>query len=347
MKQKNSRAIAAIVSNDYFHQAVVLWQSIKCFEKKSDFVLFVIGYDKKDPDYQNAGFTIVDAKVLNPKEWHQFLFQYRAKQAACALKPLAILHLLERYEKVICLDTDMKLFQSLENGWEGLERADLALTPQYYQPIPTSFHNENFRLLVRMSGIFNAGYVGATRSSSDFLKWWWEQTKHNCIESIFRGIFVDQKWLDSAVGLVQRLHVVRDRSYNVAYWNLHERLLHKKKGHYFVDKEPLTFFHFSGLSAESDFSPYKKEPLFCELFRDYYQELARERKKLFPKEYPFCHFKDGESIDDSWREWMRRGISELEKIKNPFLLNRSAREQMEEVMVKRSHQFRPKLEREV
>ena len=324
-----------------------MWKSIKRFEKNSNFILFIIGYDKNDPDYQNAGFTVVDAKKLNPEEWHQFLFQYSPKQAACALKPLALLHGLKRYEKVIYLDSDINFFCPLKTAWEALESADLSLTPHYYQPIPYYSCSEDFRLLVRLSGIFNAGYVGATQAGGDFLTWWWEQTKHNCIESISHGLFSEQRWLDSAVGLVRRLHVVQDRSYNVAYWNLHERDLHKEQGSYFVNEEPLTFFYFAGFTKESDFSPQKEEPLFYELFRNHQKELARAKKKLLVKEYPFRHFKDGELIDEPWKEWMRRGIPELEKIQNPFLLKRSAREQIEEAMLKRPHQFRPKLEREV
>ena len=347
---KNKNAIIAIGTNNYFHQAVALWRSIKCFEKKSDFIFFVIGYDEKDPDYQNAEFIVLDAEVLFSDEeltWKQFLFQYSAKQVVCALKPLALLYTLKKYEKVIYLDIDIKLFGPLKTGWEALEGADLALTPHYYHPIPTGLYNENFRLQVRMSGIFNAGYIGATRLGGGFLKWWWEQTKHNCIVAIVHGIFGDQKWLDNAIGLVQRLHIIQDRSYNVAYWNLHERNLHKKQGRYLVGKEPLTFFHFSGLSKESNFSQRKNEPLFCRLFREYYEELEQEREKISPKEYPFSHFEDGELIDDLWREWMRRGVDELEKTKDPFLLNRSAREQIEEAMLRQPHQFRPKLEREI
>ncbi|MBX9577900.1 MAG: hypothetical protein K2W97_05425 [Chthoniobacterales bacterium] len=347
MKPKNNRAIVAVVSSDCFHQAVVLWRSIKRFEGKSDFIIFVIGYDKNDPDYQNAGFTVVDATVLNPKEWHQFIFQYNAQQAACALKPLAILKALKSYEKVIYLDTDIKLFGPLKTAWEALESADLSLTPHYYQPIPYDSCAEDFRLLVRLSGIFNAGYVGATQAGGDFLKWLWEQTKHNCIESIWHGLFLDQRWLDSAVALVRRLHVVQDRTYNVAYWNLHERELHKEMGRYFVNEELLTFFHFAGLTKESDFSPQKEEPPFYELFRDHQKELACAKKKLLVKEYPFRHFKDGEVIDESWKEWMRRGVPELENIQNPFLLKRSEREQIEAAMVKRPLHFRPKLEREI
>jgi len=351
MLSKNKKAITAIVTNDYFYQAVVLCRSIQRFEKKSDFILFVIGYDQKDTDYQQVGFTVLDAEKLFEEEelsWKQFLFQYPPKEAACALKPLALLHLLEKYEKVICLDTDMKLFGPLEAGWEGLEKADLSLTVHYHSPIPVGWCDEQFRLLVRLSGIFNSGYVGATTSGSDFLKWWWGQTKHNCITSIPHGIFSEQRWLDAAVGFVKRLHIMQDYSYNVGAWNFHERKLYKKEGCYFVNEEPLTLFHFAGFKRENNFpSKEKEEPLFFELFRNHEKELAREKKKVLEKKYPFHHFQDGERIDDSWRNWMRRGIPELEKIKDPFTLIRSVREEIEELMVKRSHQFRPKLDREV
>jgi hypothetical protein len=79
MKPKSKNAIVTVVMNDYFHQAVVLWKSIKRFEKNSNFILFIIGYDKNNPDYQNASFTVMDAKKLNPKEWHQFIFQYNTQ----------------------------------------------------------------------------------------------------------------------------------------------------------------------------------------------------------------------------------------------------------------------------
>lgn len=327
-----------------------MWRSIEKFERESDFVLFVIGYDAKDLDYHEVGFIVLSAeKIFEEKEfsWKQFLFQYSPKEATCALKPLALLHLLKDYEKVICLDTDMKLFRPLNVGWEGLQQADLSLTVHYHSPIPAGSCDEQFRLLVRLSGIFNSGYVGATSGGSGFLKWWWKQTKHNCIVSIPHGIFAEQRWLDAAVGFVKRLHVMQARSYNVGSWNFHERKLHKKKGHYFVHEEPLTLFHFAGFKKEKGFPPRQKgEPLFFELFRQYEKELACEKKKMLEKKYPFHHFQDGKLIDGSWRNWMRRGIPELENIGDPFSLTRSAREEIEGIMIKRSHEFRLSLDRE-
>lgn len=351
MKKKNQRAIVAIVTNDCFHQAMVLGRSIKCFEPESDFILFVIGYDAADPDYQKAGFTVLDAKVLNEKEWEQFVFQYHPTEACCALKPRALLHLLEQYEKVIYLDTDMRLFGPMERGWEALKEADLSLTPHGYTPIPVSGMQPS-RFLVKMTGIFNAGYVGAARGSISFLQWWWQQTQYNCVTLIHMGVFLDQFYLNYAVTLVRRLHVMEDSTYNVASWNYHERKLEKVGSQYLVNKKPLTCFHFSRWMENPTFDilkmidPHSAE-LFCELYGAHQKLLLVEKKKLRGEKYPYAHFQDGWQIDPAWREWMRRDIPEFKNIPNPFLLTADQRESIEEIMLRRPRDFRPNLEREI
>jgi hypothetical protein len=352
MKLKNQRAIAVIVTNDYFHQAMVLGRSIKRFEQESDFFVFVIGYNKNDPDYQQAGITVLDARILNPKEWKSFVFQYDALQVSCALKPLAMLYLLKKYEKVIYLDADMKLFAPLEHGWKTLEEADFSLTPHSY----ISIKDDEFapaRVTIRLSGLFNAGYVGASRSASDFLHWWWEQTKYNCVIAHARGVFLDQVYLNEAAYKVKRLSVLRDCSYNVACWNLHERALRKsssRKTPYLINEKPLVCFHFSSYAKLIDVRPPPcGEELFYELYRKYNKEVLHERKNLSASEksYPFNSFQDGQEISLLWRDWMRRGVPELEAIKDPFLIKRSKREKIEEIMKERPKTYRPKLEREV
>ncbi|MEI6416092.1 MAG: hypothetical protein WCO92_00040 [Verrucomicrobiota bacterium] len=348
---KNQRAIVAIVTNDYFHQAMVLGRSIKCFEPESDFIVFVVGYDEEDLDYQNADFTVLDAKILNPKEWRRFVFQYDGLQASCALKPLAMLHLLTEYEKVIYLDADMKLFGPLEQGWKELGGADLSLTPHSYLPIK----DDGFapaRVTMRLAGIFNAGYIGVSESGSSFLKWWWEQTNYNCVAAHCRGVFLDQIYLNEASYMVQRLAILKDHSYNVACWNLHERGLKKtcsKKFPYLVNEKPLICFHFS---SYADLIKVRPPPcgkeIFYDLYRKYNKETLLEKRKLLSseKQYPFNYFSDGAMISVSWREYMRRGIPELENVKDPFLLNDFTREMIEAVMVRRPGTYQPKPERE-
>src|SRR5665647_2454317 len=151
---RNTQAIVTIVTNDYFHHAILLGRSVKRFEKETDFVVFVIDYDKKDPDYKASGFTVLDAKILNPEKWQQFVFQYNGLSASCALKPQALNYLLTKYEKVIYLDSDMKMFQALENGWAALNEASLSLTPHNINPIKNDGYEPHY-LTIRISGIFN------------------------------------------------------------------------------------------------------------------------------------------------------------------------------------------------
>ncbi len=347
MKPKNQQAIVAIITNNCFHQAIVLGHSLQQFENKSDFILFVIGYDETNPDYQKAGFTIRDAKTLVSEKWKHFVFQYDALQAACALKPIAMLHLLERYKKVIYLDTDMKFFQSLEEAWQQLDSSDLSLTPHSY----TTIKDDGFgppRVTMRLSGLFNAGYVGATRTGIKFLEWWWDQTKHNCIIVHERGIFLDQAYLNDAAYMVHRLSILRNESYNVACWNLHERALKKEGSRYLVNGKPLTFFHFSGYAELIEVRPPPSgKEIFEELYRKYKKEVQGEKKKVLLKEYPFQHFQDGMKISALWRDWMRRGIPELEKEEDPFSIVLSRREEIEIIMKQRAEDYRPKLDREV
>lgn len=351
MKQKTQRAITVIVTNDYFHQAMLLGRSIKCFEPESDFIVFVVGYDEKDPDYQRAGFTVLDAKVLNEKEWKSFVFQYTGLQVACALKPLALLYLLKQYEKVIYLDADMKLFGPLEHGWKTLEEADLSLTPHSYLPIKDDGLGPA-RVTMRLAGIFNAGYIGVSRSGSRFLKWWWEQTNYNCVVAHGRGVFLDQIYLNEATYMVQRLAILKDYSYNVACWNLHERALKKtrsKKFSYLVNEKPLVCFHFSSYVELINVRPPPcGEEVFHELYCEYNKEILHEKKNLSAseKQYPFNSFEDGQIISVSWREFVRRGIPELENVQDPFLLDATKRAAIEAIMVKRPGSYQPKVERE-
>lgn len=354
MKRHHPRAIVAIVTNDQFYQAITLWRSIEQFEKESDFVVFVVGYDEKDPDYQRAGFTVLDAKILNEKNWDRFVFQYHPLEVCCALKPQALLYLLKHYRKVIYLDTDMRLFREMERGWEALESADLSLTPHNYRPIPTSGLQPS-RFLIKMVGMFNAGYVGAAPGSIPFLEWWWEQNEYNCVTLVHMGVFLDQFYLNYAVTLVTHLHVMEDPGYNVASWNYHDRTVEKIGSHYFVNNKPMTCFHFSGWMKNPAFEFLKKidslsAQVFLELYEEHQDILSAEKKKFSFKKYPYTHFQDcdyGVEIDRAWREWARRDIPELKNIKNPFLLTRDQRETIEEIMMMRPRDFRPNLDREI
>ena len=82
------------------------------------------------------------------------------------------------------------------------------------------------------------------------LDWWSERLKTDCVVAPDAGYFVDQRWMDFVHGVMPDFYVLRDPSYNVAYWNLHGRELTYHKGRYYVDGRPLRFFHFSGFDPD-------------------------------------------------------------------------------------------------
>ena len=59
-------------------------------------------------------------------------------------------------------------------------------------------------------------------------------------------MFVDQRWMDLAPGLVDSVRIVRDPGYDVAYWNLKHRALSGPPEAPLANGSPVRFYHWSG-----------------------------------------------------------------------------------------------------
>ncbi len=55
--------------------------------------------------------------------------------------------------------------------------------------------------------------------------------------------------MDLVPGFADRVHILRDPRYNVAYWNLAQRNLAKNGDEWQIEGRPLGFFHFSGFDC--------------------------------------------------------------------------------------------------
>ncbi len=344
---RKKKAIITVVTNDYFHQVILLGKTIHLFEPGADFIVFLIGLNPPQECYDYCPFELIDAKVLNSQEWERFLFQYPGLAACCALKPRAIKETLLRYEKVIYLDSDMKLFHDLSEAWERLDAAHLSLTP-HRNGKPSVVAPVVSSMMLRLSGIFNAGYVGSTPSLSDFLDWWWEQTHYNClIDDFIIGIYLDQLYLHEAIGRVDRLDIFKHCGYNVAWWNFDQRKIKRHHDCYQVNGIPLALFHFSCshffIKNLKTFHWLSKrlEEIYFELYTNYIAECAYYKNLLSIAAYPYDYFSDGEKISYDWREYMRRDIPELKEVDHPFDLTATQRTQIEDIMKKRPEFFQP------
>lgn len=244
----NGITCLTIVSKNYISAARVLCSSF--LENHPGARFFVVLVDKLngefDPELERFELlTLYDIELPNPDI---FPYQYTILELNTAVKPFALKYLLKdkSVEKIAYIDPDILVARSLSHVWGALEDNSIVLTPHMREPF---YDNESpTELQILQSGTYNLGFIGLKNnpSSLKLLNWWIEKLYLDCIVDIPNGLFVDQKWMDLIPGYFQDCYILHDPSYNVAYWNLHERRIEKTASGYEVDGEPLSFFHFSG-----------------------------------------------------------------------------------------------------
>ena len=170
-----------------------------------------------------------------------------------ALKPILLEHLAAFGNQAVYLDCDIAVFGRFDTLMSALQTSDLVLTPHMMElfPRPEEQWRHPNNADIFNSGLINAGCFGIdlTRCTS-FLAFWREANlKHAWANG--EGRQTDQQFLNWALVTGHNVHVLQDKTYNVAYWNLHERSLRQiaPLGDalvFEVEGKPLTFFHFSG-----------------------------------------------------------------------------------------------------
>jgi glycosyltransferase involved in cell wall biosynthesis len=255
-----SRSITffTICARNYLALASALAQSIKKHHADADFTIWLLDQGEL-PDLPRAGKhrSIVDA--VAKAELDNLLIYYDILELATAVKPRCFQrHLDEGCTTVIYLDPDILVFRPLEELFAELHGgASGVLTPHILAPLPKDKSKpDDLNLL--SSGIYNLGFLALQqgRDADALLAWWWGWLKTHCYADPATGTFTDQKWMNFAPLFWPRFRILRDTTYNVAYWNLPQRVLAQGPGpNWTVDGRPLAFFHFSG------FDPGKPQQL--------------------------------------------------------------------------------------
>ena len=141
-------------------------------------------------------------------------------------------------------------------------------------------------------------------------------------------MFGDQKWLDFVPFFFEGTHVITDPSYNVAFWNLHERPLDRRSGIFTARGVPVTFFHMSEFRPDSPpvftryQQPYPVESVVGQLAALYQSELEDAGFDEGRKDsYAFNFFENGVRISPIIRK-IYEEMKEGEKLfPNPFATN--------------------------
>ncbi len=175
------------------------------------------------------------------------LFKYDILEMNTAIKPFVMEYFCKKgYNKVFYIDPDICFYNSLIELKTKLNEYDIILTPHMLKPYDDDNHPNDLDIL--RAGSYNLGFLAirSTDNAINMLRWWQDKLFHMCMNNLSEGLFVDQKWMDLVPAMFDKVYIERDVSYNVAYWNLHERELIKDEM-WHVNNKPLIFFHFSGL----------------------------------------------------------------------------------------------------
>lgn len=314
-QMRSDTCIFTISSNNYLHYSNTLFESLRQHCPDIDLVLGLCDIKTNDSLDSLADF-IVPIDQLSIPHLGNFIYQYSILELNTAIKPYVIEMLMTRgYKKIIYFDPDIRVYRPLDQMISMLDQHNVLLTPHLTDQLDDNKTPSELQIL--QAGSYNLGYIAlrACDETRKFIKWWQAKLFKDCVVDIPKGLFVDQKWIDLAPSMFEGVFINRDPSWNVAYWNLnHRELKRAPDGSFTINDCPLTFFHYSGFSIESNtlskhqnrFNKGAKGTPLRELCSAYEQALLRNDISRFKRlPYAFSQFADGTQVPDSARHLIR------------------------------------------
>ena len=246
-------SMAMVATRNYLPFARVLASSFSEFHPEIPVRLLLVDGGEADRNsLPDVTIDLLPDLGLDHAYW--YATKFNATQFANAIKPVYLTYLGHFAERLIYFDTDVAVFARVDVLLTALETHDVVAIPHTYAPFdkPERYWVHPTTADIFNSGLINAGCFAIRPSNcTEFLAFW---ERSNLGPGTFynqAGGQTDQQYFNWAPLMVDRFLMLKDRAYNVAYWNLHERGLRSTaldgdaQG-WTVDGHPLVFFHFSG-----------------------------------------------------------------------------------------------------
>jgi hypothetical protein len=241
-------AACTIVTRSFLSYARIVGRSYLEHHPGSRFYALVVDGLPDDVE-AGSGIEVVTPEGIDLPYLHELCFKYNVVELATAVKPSFLAHLLQDEDAIVYLDPDILVMRRFAELWKLLDAAPIVLTPHLLEPIPMDGLRPNEQDML-ISGAYNLGFLALRRSQDvdELLAWWATRLRDGCRIDVPHGLFTDQKWIDLVPCYFPTTAVLRDPTYNVAFWNLHERELERRGTNFFVEGRPLAFYHFSGFT---------------------------------------------------------------------------------------------------
>lgn len=314
----------------YAPQAILLAESIRRHHG-SDIKIYGLLVDELNEDeahYLRIFDCILKPTELNIPNFKAWIFGLNIVEAATAVKPFALCHLLETFSQVTYLDPDILVYSKLHEIVDPLSSWDVAITPHQISPKSERWLIESTELESMRFGVYNLGFLSVKSSDNgkQVARWWRDRCYDYCIIAPERGLFTDQKFFDLAPAIFSGIHVLRHPGYNVASWNLQERYIKFENQDLRVNGFPLRFCHFtkaSHIGAVAVERMLTKGNFFLELFYAYVSQLNEKKASLsgLSERWKYGFFTDGSEIDPDQRLQFRLLKAGRFEYDNPFVKN--------------------------
>lgn len=317
------------ITKSYLPKARVLAKSIKQFHPDWTVVVLCsdnlpIGFDLATEPFDEL-LTIDQLEIPNWKSW---AFGHQLVELCTAVKGPAAEYLAQRptVDKIMYLDPDIKVFQSLSPLESLLDQHDILLTPHLLDAEQDVTAIQDYELCVLKHGIYNLGFFAANTSGQgiEFIRWWAKRLRLFCRDDIPEGLFTDQRWCDLAPALFSQLGIIRDRGYNVATWNIaHRPFSQDASGALLVAGVPLRFYHFSsydnGKGLIELHKNAKKQTLAHQIWQNYGDELrASGQGDTCYNGWFWGQFDNGEAIPAESRKHYHNSPHLQQVFPNPY-----------------------------
>jgi len=318
-----------ICSNNYLAHAKTVGDSFLKHHQDFTFIIGLVDRYSEELDYSSFNNLIfLPVEELHIEGFDELKDRYNITELNTAVKPSFFTYLFEKYKasKIIYIDPDIWVHGRFTEVIDALDNKNIVLTPHICSPIqdddliPTDYQ------LLR-TGVFNLGFIALSgyESLKEFLSWWHLRVIKYGFGNYTENMFYDQLWMNLIPAFYENYYILRHPGYNVANWNLHERMVKILDSEKYRVNESyeLKFFHFSSYKYDTpevlcyyqNRHNFTNRPELKPLF-DKYRTLLKENnietiKRLSVYYYPDLYKKTERSIARKGFDRIKRSIKVL------------------------------------
>jgi len=182
------------------------------------------------------------------------------------------------------VDSDQFFFSDVEPIYTEIENRSIAVVEHRFPPKLES---------LKFNGIYNAGWVCFRRDTNGLqgLEWWRERCLEWCHDYHRDGKFADQKYLNDLPIRFKNVAILQHKGANLAPWNVDRYDIQFKGDRFWIDEQPLVFYHFHGFKEKEPnvydpnlgfYRVEKNHQTLSLIYQNYVRVLNETKQQILP-----------------------------------------------------------------